>query len=220
MSDTFNEFLPKVAHLTSFSIKRQQINYQSSKKETNKHSYNTQLMPEKLWTKKKNSHVIALHDWTELFSPYLHAAPQGRRKKHGRFRVIVDPSTQTTPDEAVLNHITNTGLKAVIDFGQAKKNLFINIYSWWVSFSNKIIYLILADITTSFWFPQVLADITSAFSFLADGLYFLWTGHVFGSNTSASFQETIRRAIQSIIPVYSNQADLVAKHKDLLDQTK
>jgi hypothetical protein len=57
---------------------------------------------------------------------------------------------QTTPDEAVLNHINNSDLKAVSDFGQAKMNLFINIYNWRMSFPNKIIYLILADITACF----------------------------------------------------------------------
>jgi hypothetical protein len=41
----------------------------------------------------KNSHVIALQSWTVLFSPYLHAKPQGMRKKYGTFRVIFDSST-------------------------------------------------------------------------------------------------------------------------------
>jgi hypothetical protein len=63
-------------------------------------------------------------------------------------------------------------------------------------------------------------DITGAFGFLADGLYFLSTGHVFGSNTSASSWEAFRRSIQSMIIVYSKRRDLVEKHKDLLDLLK
>jgi hypothetical protein len=94
-------------------------------------------------------------------------------------------------------------------------NLFINVYNWRVSFPNKIIYLILSDVTACFQFPQILADVTGAFSFLKNGLYFLSTGHVFGSSTSASSWEALRRAIQSIIPVYSHKADFVVSRLDM-----
>ncbi len=40
---------------------------------------------------------------------------------------------------------------------------------------------------------------------------------VFGSNMSASSWEPFRRAIQSLIPIYSMRTDLVEKHKGLLD---
>jgi hypothetical protein len=149
----------------------------------------------------KNSHVIALQSWTVFFSPYLRATPQGMHKKYRKFRVIFDLSTQTILDEVVLNHITTTDLEATIDFGQAKMNLFMNIYNWHVSIPNKTIYLVLADITACFCFPKISADVTGAFGFLAEGLYFLSTGHVFGSNTSASSWEALRRAIQNMIPV-------------------
>jgi hypothetical protein len=68
----------------------------------------------------KNSQVIALHNWTVLFLPYLCATHQRMCIKHGKLREIFDSLTQTTPDEAVLNHTTNTDLEAVIDFDQAK----------------------------------------------------------------------------------------------------
>jgi hypothetical protein len=55
---------------------------------------------------------------------------------------------------------------------------------------------------------------------MAEGYYFLSTSHVFGSNTSASSWELLWRAIQSMIPIYSQQDDLVAKHKTLLDTLK
>jgi hypothetical protein len=130
--------------------------------------------------------------------------PPGYAQNQDKFRVIIDSLTQTTPDEAVLNHITNTDLKAGIYVGQAKMNLFIlSIYNWQVSFPNKIISLILADIFACFQFPQILADVTGAFSFLEDCLYFLLSGHVFGSNTSASSWEALKRAIHHIIPVYT-----------------
>jgi hypothetical protein len=40
--------------------------------------------------------------------------------------------------------------KAVINFGQAKTRLLINICNWCVSYPEEIIYLALADITTFF----------------------------------------------------------------------
>jgi hypothetical protein len=89
-----------------------------------------------------------------------------------------------------------------------------------MSFSNETIYLVLADITACFCSPIISADFTSTFGFLAEGLYFLSTRHVFGSNTSASSWEALRRAIQNMIPVYSQQTDLVKKHKDLINLLK
>ncbi len=168
----------------------------------------------------KNSHVIALQSWAVLFSLYLCATPQRMREKYRKFRVIFDSSTQTIPEEVVLNHITTTDLNAIIDFGQAKMKLFMNIYNWCVSFPNKTMYLVLADITACFCFPKNSTDVTGAFAFLAEGLYFLSTGHVFGSNTSASSWEALRRAIQNMIPVYSQRMDLVEKHKDLINLLK
>ncbi len=58
-----------------------------------------------------------------------------------------DLLTQTSPDEVVLNHQTSMDCEAVIDFGRAKTNLFINIYNWQVSYPKEIIHLALANIT-------------------------------------------------------------------------
>jgi hypothetical protein len=99
-------------------------------------------------------------------------------------------------------------------------NLFINIYNCRVSYPDETIYLALADITACFRFPRISANITGAFGFMAEGYYFLSTSHVFGSNTSAGSWERLRQAIQSMIPIYSQQDDLVAKHKTLLDTLK
>jgi hypothetical protein len=168
----------------------------------------------------KNSHIIALQSWTVFVSPYLCVTPQGMRKKYGKFRVNFDSSMQTIPDKVVLNHITTTDREAIIDFRQAKVKLIINICNWRMSFPNKTIHFVLADITACFCFPKISADVAGAFGFLADGLYFLSTGHVFGSTTSASSWEALRRAIQNMILVYSERTDLVEKHKDLIDLLK
>jgi hypothetical protein len=65
----------------------------------------------------KNSHVLPLRYWTVHFSPWLQVTLQGIRKKYNKFRVIFNSSTQTSPDEVVLNHVTTTNLEANIDFG-------------------------------------------------------------------------------------------------------
>jgi hypothetical protein len=168
----------------------------------------------------KNSHVLPLRYWMVHFFPWLQVTLQGIREKYNKFRVIFNSSKQTSPDKAVLNLMTTTDHKAIIDFGQAKMNLFINIYNWRVSYPDKTIYLALADITACFRFPRISTNVTGAFGFMAEGYYFLSTSHVFGSNTSASSWEPLRQAIQSMIPIYSQQDGLVAKHKTLLDTLK
>jgi hypothetical protein len=127
---------------------------------------------------------------------------------------------QTRPNEVILNHQTSTDDEAVIDFGQAKNKFLINIYNWRVSHPNEIIYLFLADITACFRFPRISAEVTGAFGFIAENLYFISTSHVFGSNTSASSWEPLRQAIQHLICIFSKRDDLVDKHHDLLNVLK
>ena len=166
----------------------------------------------------KNSHVIAFREWLVHFSPYCRATPQGIREKYGKHRVIFDSLTQTCPHEIVLNHKTSTDQEAVIDFGKEKTYLLVNIYNWRISYPLEVILLALADVTACFRFPRLSADITGAFGFVAEDLYFTSTGHVFGSNTSASSWEPLRRAVKSMITVYAQRDDLVDKHKILLDK--
>ena len=64
------------------------------------------------------------------------------------------------------------------------------------------------------------ADLTGAFGFVADAMYFLVTSHVFGSNTSCSSWEPFRRAIQVLIRIYLERTDLVEKHAELLSLLK
>jgi hypothetical protein len=87
---------------------------------------------------------------------------------YGKYRVIFDSSTQMTPDKVVLNQVTPMDHKATIDFSAAKTKLLTNIYNWHISFLNEVIYLALANITTCFCFPRILADIAGAFGFLTE----------------------------------------------------
>ena len=118
------------------------------------------------------------------------------------------------------NQVTNSEFKAIIDFGQSKMRLYVSIYNWRISFPGEIIYLILADISACFRYPRIAADLTGAFGFMFEKLYFLSTSHVFGSNTSASSWEPFRHAIKNSIPIYFLWEDLVIKHRDLLDALK
>jgi hypothetical protein len=88
-----------------------------------------------------------------------------------------------------LNEITPTEFEAIIDSGKSKMRLLISIYNLRVSYPLKRIYLARADITACFRSPRIHADVTGAFGFMAEGLYFLATSMVFGSNTSASSWE-------------------------------
>ena len=116
--------------------------------------------------------------------------------------------------------MTSTEFEAAITFGEAKLKLLQRIYNWRVSDPNSKIYLALADITACFRFPRIHADLTGAFGFMAEKMYFLATSMVFGSNASASSWEPFRRAIEALIIEYSMRLDLISKHKDLLDILK
>ena len=166
----------------------------------------------------RHSHLIALKTWVLHFSPYCRSTAQGIQIKPNKDpRIIWDGSTKDSADMIVLNEVTPTEFEAVIDFGQAKVKLLTDIYNWRVSFPDSTIFIALADITACFRFARIMADITGAFGFMADNLYFLSTSHVFGSNTSASSWEPLRRSIEALIPVYMEDESLVAKHRALLD---
>jgi hypothetical protein len=168
----------------------------------------------------KNSHVLAFRRWLVYFSPYCRATPQGIREKYGKHRVIFDSSTQTWPDEIVLNLETTTENEAVIDFGKTKRNLLTNIYNWQISYPRERVFLALTDITACFRFQWLAADVTGAFGFLTEYLYFTSTSLVFGSNTSASSWEPFRRAIQTamITVFFPRRKELAKKHEQLLDE--
>ena len=75
------------------------------------------------------SHLIPLRSWVVYFPPYLRCTPQGMHEERGKFRVIFDASTQSYQHELVLNQVTNSEFKAIIDFGQSKMRLYVSIYN-------------------------------------------------------------------------------------------
>jgi hypothetical protein len=116
-----------------------------------------------------------------------------------------------------MNQVTPITCKAPITSGQVKMQLYIDIYNTRVSYPTLIILLAMADVKACFCFPRIHADLTGAFGFLAGGYFNLATAMVFGSTTSASSWEPIRRAIQALSVVYAHPRDLIKKHRNLLD---
>jgi hypothetical protein len=96
-------------------------------------------------------------------------------KKGGKYQVIFDVSTQSHQHELVLNQVIDAEFEAIIDFCQSKMLLYINIYNWRISFPDQVIYLVLADILACFHFLRIAVDLTGAFGFLVNKLYFLLT---------------------------------------------
>jgi hypothetical protein len=169
----------------------------------------------------RHSHLLPVKLSVLHFSPWCRHTAQGMQIKPGKNpRVIFDASTKSHPHKIVLNDMTTTEFEASITFGAAKLKLLQRIYNWRISDPNSKIFLALADITACFRFPRVHADLTGAFGFMAEKMYFLATSMVFGSNASASSWEPFRRAIEALIIDYSTRLDLISKHKDLLDMLK
>ena len=167
----------------------------------------------------RNSQVIPIKRWVLYFSPYLRHTPQSMVLKEGKKpRLVWDGSTKFTPFDVVLNEITPTEFEAVIDFGTTKRRLLVNIYNWRISFPDDDIYLAMEDLTSCFRIPRIAADLTGAFGFMIEQLFFLTTSMVFGSNTSASSWEPFRRSIEALIPIFFDRSDLVEKHKNLLNR--
>ncbi len=138
----------------------------------------------------RHSHVLPVKLWVLHVSPWCRHTAQGMLIKPGKNpRVIFDALTKSHPHKIVLNDVMTTEFGANISFGAAKLKLLQRIYNLRVSHPKRKIFLALADICACFCFPRVHANLTGAFGFMAEELYFLATSMVFGSTASASSWE-------------------------------
>ncbi len=180
-----------------------------------------ELVPKTMNKEERNSHLIALKLWVLHCSPFCRSTTQGIQIKLGKNpRILWDGSTKMWALQWVLNEMTPIDNEAGIDFGRANMKFLTSIYNWRISYPDKTIYIALANIMACFCFPRISADITGAFGFVADDHFFFATSHVFGSNTSASSWEPLRRSIEALIPVYMSNSSLVEKHAELLSMIK
>ena len=152
------------------------------------------------------------------YSDMMRHNPQGMVIKPGKnSRVVWDASTKLDALNIILNDVTSIENKPEIDFGNTKQCTATYIYNSRISYPWIDILLAAPDIKACFRYGRQNPDMTGAFGFRADGLYFLATSMVFGSNTSAPSWEPFRRAIESMTLVYFGQEGLIKKHQYYLD---
>ena len=143
--------------------------------------------------------------------------PQGLVTKEGSNpRAVWDGTTKSDADDVVLNEVTPVDHEPEVTFGKAKIFFYQYLYSLRVSFPEEVIYLALADIRACFRYPRIHPDLTGAFGFMADGLYYLATAMIFGHISSSPSWEPFRRAIEKLYVSFADRPDLVQKHKHLL----
>ena len=95
--------------------------------------------------------------------------------------ICTDMSTKYGPDKVVLNKVPPMELEAPITLGNTKKLFITNFYNTRISFPDKVILLAMADIKACFCHPRLHPDLTGAFGYNAEHLYYLATAIVFGS---------------------------------------
>jgi hypothetical protein len=97
-----------------------------------------------------------------------------------------------------MNQGTPVAKEAPVKFGHVKSQIYMDIYNTRISYPTATILLGLADAKACFRYPRIHANLTGAFSFIADELYHLATAMVFDSTASASSWEAFRRAIKAL----------------------
>ena len=116
-----------------------------------------------------------------------------------------------------MHDYTPTDNEPEVTFGTAATAFYWLIYNLRASYPESPILLGLTDIKACFRFPRIHLDLTGAFGFLAENLYFLAVAMVFGSNTSAACWEPFRSAIEAFSKTFADGPDLVVKHKKYID---
>jgi hypothetical protein len=116
-----------------------------------------------------------------------------------------------------MNQVTPVAQEAPVTFGHVKSQIYMDIYNTLINYPTAMILLGLADIKACFRYPRIHADLTGAFSFIADKFYNLVTAIVFSLTASASSWEAFRQAIEALTKVFANRPDLVVRHKKFID---
>ncbi len=126
-------------------------------------------------------------------------------------------STTKKPTDIVMNQITPVAQEAPITFGRVNIQLYIDIYNTRIIYPLAVILLAMGNIKAWSWFACIHADLTGAFSFIADDYFNLATAMFFGSTTSSLSWEPFQQAIETLSEVYTNWLNLVSKQKKYMD---
>ncbi len=108
-----------------------------------------------------------------------------------------------------MNEITPVAQEAPVTFGHIKSQIYMDTNNTCISYPTAMILLGLADLKACFRYPRIHADLTGAFTFIADKLHNIATTMVFGSTASASSWETFRLAIEALPKVFASRPDMV-----------
>jgi hypothetical protein len=212
-----NEGVPSVCELWEPNASKMSILRRGNQKNC---VDNPEIVRETLNKEERNHHILCVDRFLAEISPYVRITPQGIIIRPGKNkRIVWDGSTKLTPFDVVMNEITPMDDEADISFGSTFNNFLSWLYNMRISFPDEIIYLSTIDIKACFRFPRIHADIVGAFSFIVDELLCLPTGHVFGSNTSASSWDPLRRGIEGRALYYFKlfKFDLIQRHREYLD---
>jgi hypothetical protein len=167
------------------------------------------------------SHLVSMDPLLCKLSPYLPHTTQSIVIKDGKNVCIVwDGLKVTCLTDIAMNQVTPVAQEAPVTFGHVKSQIYMDIYNTCISYPTATIFLGLADVKACFRYPRIHADLTGAFSFIADKLDNLATAMVFGSTASASSGEAFMQAIKALMKIFANRPDLVVKHKTFIDMLK
>jgi hypothetical protein len=117
------------------------------------------------------SHLVLMDPLLCKLSPYLSHTMQSIAIKDGKNNCIVwDRMMVTQPTDIVMNQVTPVAQEAPVTFGHVKSQIDRDIYNTCISYPTATILLGLGDIKACFRYPRIHADVTGAFSFIADKL--------------------------------------------------
>jgi hypothetical protein len=174
----------------------------------------------------RNHHLMTFMRWTVYASPNGHHVPQeyiapkkpvtdDAPPKKGRF--VWNGTLKWLASLITMNEASTTRNEAPITFGLVYITFLTWIWNLRITFPEQDILLAYIDISSCFRYPRIFADLVGAFGFVVGPWYFAANAMVFGSITSASSWEPLRRAISAIAMACFARKWLLKKHKKYLD---
>lgn len=169
----------------------------------------------------KNNFVIPLPHWTARYIPNLFFTPQHILEKPGKKdRQISDASKRYNPESTPINMMTSTprGSEEQCTFGRVREEVYSRLYNLRITYPDRDLIIHANDVKSAFRQIKLHPDIMGAFSFIIADRLFLSCGLPFGADFSPANWEIIRQLLEELAVKLFDDASLVAKHKQYLDQ--